>query len=639
MQVPMVKVHIVGHRTHLDQALDLLYRLGTVHLIDVAQDPDVRLPPLALDEDHVGRIEKLRYLRSRLDAVLALAPTQRPTGLTDEIDLDQVSADLDGSAPEVERLAQHLEALAAEADTLPRYLTSLRRLLPLVPELTELHGYEVVALLIDAGHARVLGDVNRHLTDLIGSNFAIVSDRVDAETMGAVLVFPKHERQEVQDLLGQEPVTRVHLPERFRGMPLQNAVNEMGRRIEEIPEEMESTSAALERLVAAHPQWPAARVLVEGKLDQLDAVGHLGATSHTFVLSGWLPKRDLAALGSALAAEIDGEAVVLEQDPLPGEEPPVLLTNPAPARPFEFLVQLLATPRYGAFDPAILMMIFLPLFFGMMLGDVGYGVILMALALGTRRTFRHRSKVASDLSNVLLLSSAWATVWGVIYAEFFGDLGRRLFDWHPLWIDREEGLEPLLLFTVAIGAAHVVLGLVLGVWGAARIHDRKQLTQRAAMLVALIGLFLVVGVAAGRLPAGFVTPAVAAIIVGLVLLIAAEGVLGLVTAPLELLGTVGNILSYIRIGAIGIASVYLARVANELGTTGPLWLGIVVASLFHALNVVLGAFSPTIQSLRLHYVEFFGKFYEEGGTEYVPFGGRPDPRAETRLSVNTERRK
>ena len=120
------------------------------------------------------------------------------------------------------------------------------------------------------------------------------------------------------------------------------------------------------------------------------------------------------------------------------------------------------------------------------------------------------------------------------------------------------------------------------------------------------------------------TPAIALAIVGLVLLIASGGLMGLLMGPLEVMGTIGNVLSYLRIAAIGLASVYLARVANELGAAGPLWIGLIVATLFHALNLVLGVFSPTIQALRLHYVEFFGKFYESGGKAFHPFGVGPE---------------
>ena len=100
----------------------------------------------------------------------------------------------------------------------------------------------------------------------------------------------------------------------------------------------------------------------------------------------------------------------------------------------------------------------------------------------------------------------------------------------------------------------------------------------------------------------------------------AMGWLGIIMGPIEFIGLVGNILSYLRIAAIGLASVYLAKVANEMaGMIGNLVVGIILAILIHALNLVLGAFSPTIQSLRLHYVEFFQKFYQGGGRQYEPF--------------------
>jgi V/A-type H+-transporting ATPase subunit I len=192
----------------------------------------------------------------------------------------------------------------------------------------------------------------------------------------------------------------------------------------------------------------------------------------------------------------------------------------------------------------------------------------------------------------------------------------------PIWLSREEALEPLLLFSIAVGVAHVTLGLGIGIFLAWRARSRHAILAKVGTLAALAGLFAIAGSAAGRIPAGAMTPGVAGLVVGLAMLIAGEGPLGILTAPLELLGTVGNMLSYLRIAAIGLASVYLSRVANELGAAAPLWLGIAVAALFHGLNVALGAFSPTIQAMRLHYVEFFGKFYEGGGKAFAPFGGK-----------------
>jgi V/A-type H+-transporting ATPase subunit I len=90
-------------------------------------------------------------------------------------------------------------------------------------------------------------------------------------------------------------------------------------------------------------------------------------------------------------------------------------------------------------------------------------------------------------------------------------------------------------------------------------------------------------------------------------------------APIELLSTLGHVLSYARIMAIGTASVMLAIVANRLaGALGSVVVGALFGLLFHLVNFALGLFGPTIHALRLHYVEFFGTFYSPGGTRYRP---------------------
>ena len=157
-------------------------------------------------------------------------------------------------------------------------------------------------------------------------------------------------------------------------------------------------------------------------------------------------------------------------------------------------------------------------------------------------------------------------------------------------------------------------------WEAVRERSKQLLLERGGMLMGLIGLFLIVSVAVKWLPPGFMTPGIAVVIVGVALLGASLGWLGILMGPIEFIGLVGNILSYLRIAAIGLASVYLARVANDLaGSLGNIVVGGIVAVLIHALNFALGAFSPTIHSLRLHYVEFFRKFYEGGGRPFEPF--------------------
>jgi V/A-type H+-transporting ATPase subunit I len=185
----------------------------------------------------------------------------------------------------------------------------------------------------------------------------------------------------------------------------------------------------------------------------------------------------------------------------------------------------------------------------------------------------------------------------------------------PLAFDREDAIVPFLLLAVAIGAVHVLLGLVLGVVSARR-HPRQAMGRGiSALMIVLVILALLAAV--GVLPRQFFSPAAIGLLVAFPVLIVLEGLV----APIELLATLGNILSYARIMALGVASVMLAVVANKMvGAIGSVAVGILFALLFHLVNFVIAVFSPTIHALRLHYVEFFGKFYSPGGVRYQPFG-------------------
>jgi len=204
---------------------------------------------------------------------------------------------------------------------------------------------------------------------------------------------------------------------------------------------------------------------------------------------------------------------------------------------------------------------------------------------------------------------------GIAFGEFFGDLGRRLFGLQPLLLDREKALLPFLGLAIAIGTVHIALGITLGVINASRGHPR-QAVGRGVSLAMLVLIVLVLLAAFRVLPHGFLTPAVVALLVLFPILVAAEGII----APIEFLSTLSNILSYARIMALGTASVMMAVVANRLaGSIGSVIVGVLFALLFHLVNFGLAIFAPTIHGLRLHYVEFFGKFHSPGGQAYRPF--------------------
>ncbi len=162
--------------------------------------------------------------------------------------------------------------------------------------------------------------------------------------------------------------------------------------------------------------------------------------------------------------------------------------------------------------------------------------------------------------------------------------------------------------------------MTLGALSDLRRHQPRQALIKLTMLIAV--LLLVLAVVGWFYPQSWLKTGPLLIGVGILMpiLIAAEGLL----APLELLKTMGNIISYVRIMAIGFCSVLLAVVANKLGgMTGDIMVGILVAGILHAFNLLLGIFAPTVHSLRLHYVEFFSKFLDLGGAPFRTLAKAP----------------
>ena len=635
MLAPMTKVQMVGPRRKLERSLEELYGLGLVELADASGAPHAT--PVGDDEGR-NRRDELRFLLAGTDAVLGLLPTAPlPIGdpVPGSVDRAALREKLERLAPDLEALTRRLETLRDELIVLPRYLRPLRRLLPLIPELADLDDAQLavlrldtVTLVLNTDDDRVVETLGDELAEAIGARFELVSTHVEDGAIGCVVVHPHGVAEDVHRLLGSEHVRSVALPDAYAHLSLRGSVEAMERRLAELPAVLTATERELKTLVEPHAgRLLTLRAGMAAELEQLDAVGQLGATSRAFVAICWVPTRDVEQLRSELHARLGPSVVVEELAASPRDpETPVLMHNPRWARPFEFFVRFLDLPRAGSLDPTILTAIFLPLMFGMMVGDLGYGAILLVLALMIRRGMAARSTVLVDLSWVLLAGAVWSIIFGVLFGELFGDLGKRLFGEWALWMYRPgaEALKPLLLFAIGIGAAHVVLGILLGAWQAARFRQHRVLLDKFGTLLVLIGLFGLAGWATDHLPGGALTPAVGAIVVGLVLVMSLHGVLGAVTGPLELIGTLGNVLSYLRLAAVGLASAYLAIVANELGSTGPIWMGILIATFFHALNLALAAFSPMIQALRLHYVEFFSKFVTGGGRPFRPFGQRPE---------------
>jgi len=627
MNLEIVPLEILGLKADLEAIVQTLQRLGCVEIDEANRSPSVSVRPLTMDPETLRTRETLRTLAAQVEGLLDVLGAYPTTS----IDYRPVNALIEASmgvaelAPRVQSLVASREELQAEMDALPRYETTLRKLLPLVPPAASEPGNVSVGVLVSRVHREVLDLISKHVLEQTDGRAEVMTGNVDETTQAMLLVFPSEFTGKIEALLGREDVSRLRLPANLGPGDPGIALAKVHRRQVKIPKEIERINQELadlaQRWLEKLTMW---RVAVRNKVEAIDVLSRFGETETTFVLWGWVPTRDIEKVESTLKEAV-GETVLIRRLPLTPElrqRAPVILQNPRVAQPFESLVRLRSLPGYGDLDPTQLMAFCMPIIFGMMLGDVGYGALLLILSLGALRKFR--TGTVRDILMVLVLGSGWSIVFGFLFGEAFGTLGEH-WGMHPLWFERAspEHVGGLLLMTLAVGAVHIALGLLLGIWTAIKDRSRSHLLERGGMLVGLASLFWVAGVVAGWMPEAFMTPAISGLILGIVLLSVPMGWIGILMGPVEFIGLIGNVLSYLRIAAIGLASIYLAQVANDMaGKVGSLLVGVIVAVLIHALNLAMGAFSPTIHSLRLHYVEFFRKFYQGGGRPYEPFKRR-----------------
>lgn len=358
----------------------------------------------------------------------------------------------------------------------------------------------------------------------------------------------------------------------------------------------------------------------------------LPGTGSTFYLSGWIPVHLAKSVEKGLRSKFLVALAI--RPPEPAENPPVLLLNHPLVKPYEVIVEMFSPPSSADVDPTPMLAPFFFFFFGMMLSDVGYGLVL-TLACGWLAFKKKAGGGLGRMARMLFLSGIGATVWGLLFGGFFGDLltvvssGRIVLP--SLWFNPMDEPMKLMIWSMLFGALHLFTGM------GAKIYMLGQSGQWADALLDIAPWYLVIsglGLMIGGSSLGGAFPAVGqymALAGAAVLLLfggrsAKNPIMRLVKGLLSLYNVTGyfsDILSYTRILALVLATSVIAMVVNQLGFLGgPTFLGYlgfaVVAILGHSLNLALSALSAYVHTSRLHYVEFFGKFYDGGGRLWKP---------------------
>ncbi|MEN6611127.1 MAG: V-type ATPase 116kDa subunit family protein [Methanoregulaceae archaeon] len=634
----MKRIRVIGPRDDFALAVDLLYQEGTIHLENVSshvssEDLPLRSVDLGSSGDVPEILSRIKVLSAALPRIMEDREKQEQllrdlAGANLDIILARSRQLIETLEETTKRLSSRKSDLSLSITALNRYEKVINTLSPLERELPLLSGFEVTILIIQKEFEEVLGIIRGELERITRNRFEMNHIAIDEQTIAAVLVFGKQYSDEIHSFIFSVNVNELRLPPDYLGKPFHEMLTTIAKNrllaeeeIGEIDRELDSLS------VSWYQELSVIQSVLEDRNREIQAYANFGESAYTFVIQGWVPKKSLKKMQAQLDREFGGR-VILQVIAVPVEDLdsiPTLYDNPRFVKPFEFFMRLVSPPAYREIDPCPILAVFFPFFFGIMVGDVGYGLVILCFALLMRHHFAQRDWLV-QLMNIMIISSIPAILFGFLFGEFFGDFGEMTGIMHPVqflgitW-NRVEAMIPLLILTIAIGVVHVATGLVLGIINAAERKNRKHILEKTGMLLVIIGLILLVAIFAELLPGTTIYMGIGLILLALPLILYGAGVLG----TIEIMGTVGNILSYARLMAIGMASVILAMVANRLGGSfDVLAVGITVAVLLHALNILLAMFSPSLHSIRLHLVEFYSKFYSGGGLAYKPFR-RPEP--------------
>jgi V/A-type H+-transporting ATPase subunit I len=368
--------------------------------------------------------------------------------------------------------------------------------------------------------------------------------------------------------------------------------------------------------------------LLNIELEKNEIYSSFGKTEKTLMLEAWVPKKDQEKAIEIIKKSTEDHVIVEVENPQE-DNAPIKYNNPGFAKPFEFFTTMYSPPNYKEIDPTIFFAIIFPFFFGFCLTDGFYGIIDAVVGLILYRGLGKTNEFMKYFGMVLIACGVWALILGLVTNGFIGDLIPRYLGVQiPFVIPSVDAFvhpENLLIIAIACGVLYTFFGLCVGAYNN---YKNGKKAEALGDHICWILLFIGVGLLAVSYlyNIGSIYIGIAVIIISLAILLYYNGAFGI----MDVMGQMGNVLSYSRLlalclstGGMAMAVNIVAGIVGPIAIIGPILFVIVLIG-GHTINCMIQSLGAFIHSMRLHYVEFYSQFYQGQGIKYKPFSVERD---------------
>ena len=628
--VKMKRIRLMAVQSQREEIMRELMLLGCVEFSEPEEDRDgellaklVRPDSSALlrdraDQTTLQNAVRLLDLYAPVKKKLLSAPPD--VKLEELLDESRIAEDLE-TAGRIIRLDEKIRRVSADESRERSLIESLRPWETLDVPL-ECDGTEVAAFVMGAVPATAdLGEMESAILSATecAKLYPVSADKLQKYV---ALVCTRAEKDDVLAALRPYSFSTVTMGE-LKGTAQDN-IQLAKKRLEELAEEKKELTAQVAAEAPHREELKLRTETIGTRIARSEAGIRLLCTESAFAFEGWMPASDEGKVAEVLA-KYDCAWETEDPDPEKPEEVPVKLKNNAFTKPFNMVTGMYSYPAYNGIDPNPFLFPTFALFFGIMFADIGYGAIMILVGLLLKYKLKAKGMLG-NMGGIALICGASCVIFGAVTGTFFGDIvyqASSFFGGNAAFkgiIDPLGDPMSILVICIVIGVIHMFLGVGINAYMLIRDGQWKDAIWDAGSVY-----FLFISIGLAVLVPGSWWVAVIAV----VFLIAAQGrsaksIGGKIGSGLYGLynfvsGWFGDILSYSRLMALMLAGGVIAQVFNTLGVmTGNIVTFVLIFIVGHLLNFLLNIIGTYVHSSRLEYLEFFGKFYREGGRLFSP---------------------